>query len=76
VLLQALEAGFSYRVTRDAIPAGARVIQAHACGPDSIALLVESDQFAKVDRGDVPEIDPVIEKIPTRIRARASDLIH
>lgn len=72
-----LQSETSYRAVRDAVPAGAKVLEAHACGT-SIALLVQSDEFDQVERGIVPDLHPVIECAPDRktFRVRGSTLIH
>jgi hypothetical protein len=73
VLLRSLEAGATYRVRADEVPRDATVLEAHACGPRSIALLISSNEFAQVTRGDVPELRPILEVTPDR-RPRSAEL--
>lgn len=64
-LLRSLREGHEYAVVRDGLPADARVIESHACGRGSIAILVESREFDDVTHGLVPELRPTLECRPT-----------
>lgn len=61
MLLEMLQPGVEYRVLRDPVPEGARVVRSHACGSGEIALLIESAQFDETTEGEVPTLAPVVQ---------------
>jgi hypothetical protein len=54
-----------YLIFREAIPDGARIRNVRLGWPDSVELVLESDEFEEVTDGDpIPLLTPVIERVP------------